>query len=212
MTSMGGRLLRALAAAAAAGARAHPGSARRRRGARVPLDRAREAARHAEGHPRHRAPGGARVARHRGSARSRRAAAVDCRRAARAAAARGAAGAARPQPVAELDDLADLRDELESNAGRRAAGGRPRRRHDSRRRRRRSSTSSATISRSGKQHIAEMEEAERARTGISSLEDPLQPRVRVLHRDLEVEPRRTFRPTTTASRRLPAANASSRRR
>ena len=68
------------------------------------------------------------------------------------------------------------------------------------------------ISRGGKQRIAEMEEAERARTGIGNAQDPLQPGLRLLHRDLEVEPRRACRPTTTASRRLPAASASSRRR
>ena len=47
-----------------------------------------------------------------------------------------------------------------------------------------------TISRSGKQVIAEMEERERARTGIALAEGPLQPRLRLLHRDLEVEPAR----------------------
>ena len=91
--------------------------------------------------------------------------------------------------LAELDDLADIRQAARADAGRRASG--------------RSPATAASIrdgvdpeldelrdiSRSGKQRIAEMEDAERARTGIASLEDPLQPGVRVLHRDLEVEPR-----------------------
>ena len=46
-----------------------------------------------------------------------------------------------------------------------------------------------TISRSGKQRIAEMEEAERAPHRHQLAQDPLQPRVRLLHRDLQVEPR-----------------------
>ena len=46
------------------------------------------------------------------------------------------------------------------------------------------------ISRSGKQVIAEMEDGERARTGIALAQGPLQPRLRLLHRDLEVEPAR----------------------
>ena len=43
-------------------------------------------------------------------------------------------------------------------------------------------------------------------------EDPLQPRLRLLHRDLQVEPGERAAPTTSASRRSPAASASSRRR
>ena len=62
-----------------------------------------------------------------------------------------------------------------------------------------------TISRSGRQVIAEMEERERARTGIALAQGPLQPRVRLLHRDLEVEPARR-------AGRLPAQADDRRRR
>ena len=47
-----------------------------------------------------------------------------------------------------------------------------------------------TISRSGKQIIAEMEERERDADRHRVAEGPLQPRLRLLHRDLEVEPAR----------------------
>ena len=90
--------------------------------------------------------------------------------------------------VAELDDLAELRDELERTLVDEPPavardGGMIRDGVDP------ALDEVRSISRSGKQHIAEMENAERARTGISSLEDPLQPGLRLLHRDFEVEPR-----------------------
>ena len=113
--------------------------------------------------------------------------------------------------AAELDDLADVRDELESHAARRAAGAGARRRRRSRRRRP-ELDELRDISRSGKQRIAEMEEAERARTGITSLKIRFN---RVFGYYIEISKsnlRAACRPTTTASRPLPAASASSRRR
>ena len=112
--------------------------------------------------------------------------------------------------VAELDDCADVRDELDRTLldeppAVARDGGVIRDGVDA------ELDELRAISRSGKQRIAEMEEAERARTGIVA-QDPLQPRLRLLHRGLEVEPRRACRPTTTASRRSPAASASSRPR
>ena len=74
----------------------------------------------------------------------------------------------------------------------------------------RTSTPLRVISRSGRQVIAEMEERERARTGIAFAQGALQPRLRLLHRDLEVEPGRRARTTISASRRSPAASASPR--
>ena len=134
-----------LAAQAAAVARAHPGSPRRRRGVRVP---------HAPSAPR---------------CRTRCARVHDMER----LVARAALGTAGPRDLvalrqslaavprvrllvselrapligslaAGLDDLADLRQQLEATLRRRAAGAGARRRRDSRRRRRRSSTSCAT--------------------------------------------------------------------
>ena len=91
--------------------------------------------------------------------------------------------------VAEIDDLVDVRDEIErtlvdeppalARDGGFTRDGRDPEIDDLRR-----------ISRSGKQVIAEMEEAERARTGHQLAQGPLQPRLRLLHRDLEVEPAR----------------------
>ena len=51
-----------------------------------------------------------------------------------------------------------------------------------------------------------------ARAPASLAQGQVQPRVRLLHRDLEVEPAPRAAPTTSASRRLPAASASRRRR
>jgi DNA mismatch repair protein MutS len=56
--------------------------------------------------------------------------------------------------------------------------------------------------------IAELEERERARTGINSLKVRYNRVFGLLHRDLEIEPARGSRATITASRRLPAASAS----
>ena len=159
-----------LAAAAAGGARADPGSARRRRGVRLPQHRARQGARHAEDRstmssvssPAPRSVPPARAISSRCGSRSRPCRAFACcstssrRRSSRSLA-------------AELDDLADLRDELDRTLARRAPGAGARRRRDPRRRRCRSSTICAASADPGKQRIAEMEEAERARTGISSL-------------------------------------------
>ena len=168
---MGGRLLRALAAAAAARARAHPGSARRGRGLRVPrAPSAPSCARRCKSiHDIERLVARAAL----GTAGPRDlvvAAPVDRRGAARAACCSSELQAPLVRSlVAELDDLADIRDALDRDARRRAAGAS-----------RATAASSATasiaelddlrgISRCGKQRIAEMEEAERARTGICSL-------------------------------------------
>ena len=169
VTSMGGRLLRAVAAAAAADARAHPGSARRGRGLRVPLDRARQAARHAARDPRHRAAGRARLARHRraarpGGARQSLAVVPRVRAAARASCRRRSSRSL----VAELDDLADVRDALERTLvdeppALARDGGVIRDGVDP------DLDELRSISRGGKQRIAAMEDAERARTGIASL-------------------------------------------
>ena len=113
--------------------------------------------------------------------------------------------------VAELDDLADVRDELDRTLldeppAVARDGGVIRDGVDP------ELDELRGISRSGKQRIAA---DGRGRAGAHRhrlAEDPLQPRLRLLHRGLEVEPRRTCRPTTTASRRSPAASASSRRR
>ena len=113
--------------------------------------------------------------------------------------------------VAELDDLADVRDELDRTLldeppAVARDGGLIRDGVDP------ELDELRGISRAGKQHIAR-DGGGRARADRNRLaEDPLQPRLRVLHRGHEVEPARTCRPTITASRRLPAASASSRRR
>ncbi len=106
--------------------------------------------------------------------------------------------------VGELDDLADVRDALAVGAGRGAAGAGPRRRHDPRRRRPRP--------RRAARHQPLRPRAHRGdgggRAGADRhqlAEDPLQPRLRLLHRDLEDEPR-------ARSRRLPPQADDRRRR
>ena len=199
-----------VAAAAAAVARADPGSARRRRGVRVPHDRARQGPRDAARRPRHRAAGRARRARHRRAARSRLA------RASRSPPSRACSCCSSELQaplvsslVAELDDLADVREAARGDAARRAAGVRARRRRRFATASIPSSTSCATISRSGKQRIAEMEDAERARTGIASLKIRYN-RVFGYYIEISKSNLAPCRPTTTASRRSPAASASSR--
>ena len=141
------------------------------------------------------------------------AAAVARRRPARAAAARASCRRRSSRSlVAELDDLADVRDAHRAHADRRAAGARARRRRHPRRRRPRARRAARRSAARASRSSPRWKTRERARTGIALAEDPLQPRLRLLHRDLEVEPRTPCRPTTTASRRSPAASASSRRR
>ena len=119
-------------------------------------------------------------------------------------------GAARTSLVAELDDLADVRDALDRTLideppAVARDGGVIRDGVDA------ELDELRGISRSGKQRIAEMEEAERARTGIASLKIRYN---RVFGYYIESRSRtwRACRPTTTASRRSPAASGSSRRR
>ena len=91
--------------------------------------------------------------------------------------------------VAELDDLRRSARRARSDARRRAAGARARRRRRSATASTPSSTTCASISRSGKQRIAD-DGGRRAGADRHRLaQDPLQPCVRLLHRDLEVEPR-----------------------
>ena len=91
--------------------------------------------------------------------------------------------------VGEVDDLADVRDAIDRHARRRAAGARARRRRDSRRRRRRARRAARDQPR--RQGRDRRDGRGRARAHRHRVaEDSLQPRLRVLHRDLEVEPRR----------------------
>ncbi len=159
-----------VAAAAAAVARSDPRSARRRRGARVPDDRSRQVPRRDQDRPGPRAAGRARRARARpGRATSSRlkhsiaaiprvrtravrvpgAARLLPARRARRAARRARSGSSRSlvdDPPALAREGGFIRDGLDAELD-----------------------ELRTISRSGKQIIAQMEEAERARTGIASL-------------------------------------------
>ena len=116
-----------------------------------------------------------------------RAAPVARRHSARAAAPRRVPGAARQEPPrrARRPRRSARRDRRDDR--RRAAGARARRRRDPRRRRSRLDEL-RTISRSGKAHIASMEEAETRADRHQLAEDPLQPRLRLLHRDHEGQP------------------------
>ena len=191
VTTMGARLLRAWLTQAAGRARRHPRPARCRRRPRVQDDGARQPARHA----RSRSTTSSASSPARRSARPARAISSRCR--------------------ASLAAVPGLRETLEHAAGavaRAAVGGA---RRPARRCARRSPRTLAddppllardgdvvrdgadpevdrlrSLSRSGKGDISAMEEAERQRTGIGVAEDPLQPRLRLLHRDLEVEPAR----------------------
>ena len=179
-----------VAAPAAGRARADPRSAGRGRRARVSHHRARQVSRHDQGGAGSRAPGRARRARHRRAARPRRAEAV----------ARGGPAAAHGRSpscrrrcvqslVAELDDLADVRDTIDQTliddppALARDGG----------------------FTRDGVDpELDELRDDQplgqagdrrdggaRARAHRHRVaEGPLQPRVRLLHRDLEVEPAR----------------------
>ena len=169
VTSMGGRLLRGVAAPAARRARAHPGPARRRRGARVPhteRGKLRETLKTVHDLERlvARAALGTAGPRDLVALRQSLAAVPRVRDAARRA-----AGAARPQPRSPSSTTcADVRDELDRTLvdeppALARDGGFIRDGVDA------ELDDLRGISRSGKQLIAEMEEAERARTGISSL-------------------------------------------
>src|SRR6185503_11558883 len=143
-----------LAAASARVARADPGAARRGRGTCVPGDRSRPLPRGVEDGSRHRAARGSRRARHGGPDKVRP---TD-----------GVQAPLLRSLLAELDDLADVRDLIErtlvDEPGAFARdGGFTRDGVDP------GLDELKTISRSGRQVIAEMEERERARTGIGSL-------------------------------------------
>ena len=136
VTSMGSRLLRAWLLRPLVALERDPRSARRRRGAGVPHDRSRQVPRRDQGGPGSRAPGRARGARHGRAARSRRPQAVARRRPARPhACSRELQAPLVRSLVAELDDLADVRDRDRGDAHRRAAGAGARRRLHPRRRR-----------------------------------------------------------------------------
>ena len=159
-----------LADAAADRARADPGSARRGRGVRLHRPPSAAAARHAARRPRPRA------ARRRASRSAPPARATSSRCASRWPRSRASAWCSSrwPAPLVRQPRRRAGRSRrrprrARRGAGRGAAGAGPRRRHDPRRRRRAISTTLRDISRSGREHIAAMEEAERARTGISSL-------------------------------------------
>ena len=147
----------------------HPRSARRRRGAGVPHHRSRQVPRGAQGGPGPRAAGRARRARHRRPARSRRPEAVagrrsrasgrcspSCRR--RSSARSSPSSTTWPTCATAIErTLIDEPPALARDGGFIRDGVDP------------ELDELRTISRSGKQVIAEMEERERARTGIASL-------------------------------------------
>ena len=171
----------------------HSRSPRRGRRARLPFDRARQAARHVQDCPRRRAPGRARRDGPPG-ARPGLATPVAHGDSARAGPARRAAGAAGRSLVAELDDLTDIRAALdealvEEPPALARDGGAIRDGVDP------ALDDLRGISRSGKQRNRRDGSGERALTA-SLAQDPLQPRVRLLHRDLESH-LRVCRPTTT---------------
>ena len=189
-----------------------PRSARRGRGAGVPHDRARQVPRRAQDASRT-SSGSSRAPR---SAPPARAICVGLKQSlaviprVRTVLAELQAPLVRSL-VAELDDLADVRDRDRAHAHRRSAGARARRRLHARRRRRRARR--AADDQPLRQAGHRRDGGARARAHRHRVaEGPLQPRLRLLHRDLEVEPARGAAPTTTASRRSPAASASSRRR
>ena len=112
---------------------------------------------------------------------------------------------------AELDDLADLRDADRAHDRGRAAGAGARRRLRPRRRRcgARRAAADLPLGQAGDRGAGRA----RARAdGDHLAQGPLQSRVRLLHRDLQVEPARRARRLPCASRPSPAASASSRRR
>ena len=115
------------------------------------------------------------------------------RRAARAPAARRVPGAARRRASSRgLDDLADVRQRHRGHARRRAAGAGPRRRRHPRRRRRRARRPAPgqPVGQAGDRR-ARSRRARPHRHPVA--EGPLQPRVRLLHRDLEGQPARGAR-------------------
>ena len=169
---------------------ADPRSPRRGRGAGVPHDRARQIPRRAQGGPGPRAPGGARGARHGRPARSRRPEAVarpsfpacatcspTCRR-------RSSHRSSRSSTISPTSATASRRTLIDDPPALARDGGFIRDGVDA------ELDELRRISRSGKQVIAEMEERERAAHGHRVAEGPLQPRVRLLHRGLEIEPAR----------------------
>ncbi len=154
------------------------------------IDRARQVPRRDQGGAGSRAAGRARGARHGRAARSRRPQAVARRDSARDA---RCSATCRPRCVrsllAELDELPDVRDAIEATLDRRAAGARARRRLRARRRRPRARR--AAHHQPVGQAAHRRDGRARARPhGDRLAQGPLQPRLRLLHRDLEVEPAR----------------------
>ena len=74
----------------------------------------------------------------------------------------------------------------------------------------RASTSCRRLADGGKDEILAIEARERKRTGIALAQGPLQPRLRLLHRDHRSRTSRRCPPTTSASRRSRTASATSR--
>jgi hypothetical protein len=188
VTPMGGRLLRAgCCGRCSRSSRSRIGSTPSRSSRSAPPSAPSCATRSRR--PRPRAARGARGARHGGAARPRslrqslaavprvRMLLAGCRR------------RSSRSLLAELDDLADVRDAIDRDARRRAAGARPRRRHDPRRRR--PELDELRDDQPLGQAAHRRDGGGRARAHRHRLaQDPLQPRVRLLHRGLEVEPAR----------------------
>ena len=205
VTSMGGRLLRTWLLQAAAVARADPGSARRGRGVRLPQHRARQGAGHAAARSttwsgwsraRRSAPPG-RAIWSRCASRWPRCRACGC---CSTSCARRSSAAWSPSstisPICASDLEATLLDEPPALA---RDGGAIRDGVDRRARR-------AARHQPLRQAAHRRDGRGRARPDRHRLaEDPLQPRVRLLHRDLEVEPRQR-------AGRLPAQADDCRRR
>ena len=178
-----------VAAPAAGHARADPRSARRRRRARVSHDRPRQVSRRDQGRAGSRAAARAGRAGHGRPSRSGGTPAVGHGHSPRPRGAVRTCGrrwSSRCSPSSTTSP--DIRDDIERDPGRRTSRAGARGRLHARRPRSRRSTSSGGISRSGKQVIAEMENASAPDRDFA--QGPLQPGVRLLHRGLEVEPAR----------------------
>ena len=211
VTSIGSRLLRSWLLAAAGRARADSRSARRGRGAGVPHDRARQVPRDAQGGPGSRAPRRARRARHGRPARSRRPEAVADGHPARPH---------RPRPTCRRRSSA--RSSRSSTTSSTSATRSSARSSTIRRRWRATAASPATASTPSSTSCARS--ADRAsrsspRWKSASARAPASRRSRSATTACSGTTSRSrsrtctpCRPTITASRRLPAASASSRRR
>ena len=212
VTSMGGRLLRAWLRPPARIAGAHPRPARRRRGAGVPIDRAREVPRgrsksvHDLERLVARAALGTAGPRDLVSLRQSLAAIPRSRsRCSRTCRRRCSEACMRSSTIWPTCATSSSGRSMDEPPALRARG----RLHARRRRRR---------ARRAQDHQPLRPAGHRRDGGAGArphrdrvAQGPLQSRLRLLHRDLEVEPARRARPTISASRRLPAASGSRRR-